>query len=97
MPTYRNDLDASLGELLGRVLGGVAGDASDGPRLVQLGIAEERGDDSAALQTGRAEHRNDLLPGHSEMDEYSRNDSFGSALRIVLDGGDALSEYAMGG
>ena len=61
---YSDDLDASLSELFGRVLRGISGDSSYGPRLVQFGLAQERGDDAAALSTGCAEDSDEFLVRH---------------------------------
>ena len=54
---------------------GISGDASYGPCLVQFGVTQKRGHDTAPLSTGGAEDRDNLLFRHDRTEYPGRGPS----------------------
>jgi hypothetical protein len=57
---YRDHLDATLGEFLGRLLGGIAGDTTDLEFLGELGVREDGLDDGPTLVAGGTKNSDEL-------------------------------------
>lgn len=57
---YSDHLDATLGEVLGRLLGGIAGDTTDLEFLGELGICEDGLDDGPTLVAGGTKNSDEL-------------------------------------
>ena len=62
---YRNNIDAALGEVLGRLLGGVTGNAAHPELAGELRIIEDGVDDRAALVASGTENSDQV--NHDEQ------------------------------
>ena len=62
--TNRDDLSALSLQLLGSILGGIAGDGTHSPVVLELGVVEEDIGDRAALGASGSKNGDDLFAGH---------------------------------